>query len=81
MKYATLLGLTILMASSPAAMAKVDRDCLRNVRDLGIPLARPSACVTPRWQNPINGDGPARASGPPYRSKAGIRFKRDVLCE
>ena len=40
MKYATLLGLTILMASSPAAMAKVDRDCLRNMRDLSIPLAQ-----------------------------------------
>ena len=42
MKYATLLGLAILMASSPAAAAKVDKACLRELRDAGI--------RAPQWQ-------------------------------
>jgi hypothetical protein len=84
MKYATLLGLTILMASSPAAMAKVDRDCLRNMRDLSIPLAQAKRMCDSKydakpheWGWTCDGGG-----GEPYQVKGqGARFKRDVLCE
>ena len=36
MKLATLLGLAIVLASIAAAVAEVDRGCLRELRELGI---------------------------------------------
>ena len=86
MKYATLLGLAILMASSPAA-AKVDRACLRRrSRELGI---TPPAAQAKRVCNPKNKVKPHEwgwlcegAGTKIYKVKgAGARLKRDVLCE
>ena len=85
MKYATLLGLAILMASSPAAVAKGDKACLRDMRELGIPLAGAKRLCDPKnyvtkpheWGWLCDGGG-----GEPYRVKGqGARFRRDTICE
>ena len=81
MKYATLLGLAILMASVPAAVAKVDRTCIHSVRDLGIPLAAAKRVCNPKMAKPNEWGWTCEGSGPPHRVKGGVRFKRDVLCE
>ena len=81
MKYATLLGLAILMASIIAAAAKVDNYCIHSVRDLGIPLAAAKRVCNPKMAKPNEWGWTCEGSGPPYRVKGGIRFKRDVLCE
>ena len=76
-----IFALVILMASIPAAVAKVDRTCIRNVRDLGIPLAAAERVCNPKMAKPDEWGWTCEGSGPPYRVKGGIRFKRDVLCE
>jgi hypothetical protein len=47
MKYATLLGLAILMASSPV-VAKTYSSCLRDIRDMDIPLAEAKRICDPK---------------------------------
>ena len=86
MKPATLLGLAIVLASIAAAVAEVDRGCLRELRELGItpPPAQAKRMCDPKNKVKPNefgwlcdGDG-----GTPYRVKgAGARLKRDAICE
>jgi hypothetical protein len=85
MKYATLLSLAILMASITAAAAKVDRACLREVRELGItPAQAKRICDTKNQVKPNEWGWVCEAPGSGTLSRVkgqGARLKRDVLCE
>ena len=85
-RYATLsFGLAILMASITAAVAKVDRACLRDVRDLRIPLAAAKRICDSKYDAKPHEWGwvcESPGSGTLSRVKGqGARLKRDVLCE
>ena len=86
MKPATLLGLAIVLAAIAAAVAEVDRGCLRELRELGItpPPAQAKRMCDPKnkvkpneWGWRCDGGG-----GEPYKVKGeGARFRRDTICE
>jgi len=65
MKPATLLGLAIVLASIAAAVAEVDRGCLRELRELGItppPAQAKRMCDPKNKVKPMNSDGSAMAA-------------------
>jgi hypothetical protein len=66
----SLLGLAILMTSITAASAKIDKTCLRNVRELGIPPAQAKRVCNPQKAKPDEGDGAAMAAAHRTGSKA-----------
>jgi hypothetical protein len=89
MKYATLLGLAIVQAfitvnATPAAAAKVDVACLRDLQEAGITLADAKRVCDPKNKVKPNEfgwlcDG---GGGTPYRVKGqGARLRRDSVCE
>ena len=80
----TIFALAVLMASITAAVAEVDSDCLRYMRELGTTLAQAKRMCDPKNKVQPNEygwrcDG---GGGTPYRFKGeGARLKRDAICE
>jgi hypothetical protein len=86
-RYAILpFGLAILMASITAAAAKVDKACLRELRELGI---TPPAAQAKRMCDPKNKVKPhewgwlCEGTGTKFTKVKGqgARLKRDAVCE
>jgi hypothetical protein len=83
-KYATLLlGLVIVLASITAAVAKIDKACLREMRELGITPAQAKRICDPKYDaKPHEWGWVCEGSSTLSRVKGqGARLKRDVLCE
>ena len=80
-----IFALAILMTSITAAVAKVDKACLRETRELGITLAQAKRICDSKYDAKPHEWGwvcESPGSGTLSRVKGqGARLKRDVLCE
>ena len=78
-----IFALAILMTSITAAVAKVDKACLRETRELGITLAQAKRiCDSKNQVKPHEWGWVCESANTVSRVKGqGARLKRDLLCD